>query len=72
VTGFTGLLAGLNLRLASTPTIVSHGSARGFEKIVPLLRGPRERNVPESALIFAGRALAAAKVGLTYSVRTDY
>src|SRR5207244_11414234 len=46
-------------------------SSRAFEKIVPLLRGPGERNVPESALILAGRALAAAKVGPTYSVRID-
>jgi len=49
------------LRLASTPTMMSHGSARGFEKIVPLLRGPRERNVPESTMIFAGSALALLK-----------
>ena len=34
---------------------------RAFEKIVPLLRGPRERNVPESTMIFAGSALALLK-----------
>ena len=47
-------------------------SSRAFEKIVPLLRGLGERNVTESAKIFAGRALPSAKVRLTYSVRIDY
>ena len=36
-------------------------SGRAFEKIVSLLRGPRERNVPESTMIFAGSALALLK-----------
>src|SRR6266478_2811822 len=36
-------------------------SVRAFEKIVPLLSGPRERNVPESTMIFAGSALALLK-----------
>src|SRR5439155_16906213 len=62
MTGFTELLAVLNLRLASKPTMMmSHGSARGFEKIVPLLRSPGERNVPESTMIFSGSALALPK-----------
>ena len=37
-------------------------SDRAFEKIVPLLRGPGERNVPESALIFAGQALGPLRL----------
>ncbi len=36
-------------------------SSRAFEKIVSLLRGPGERNVMESALIFVRRALAPLK-----------
>src|SRR5205807_6280208 len=36
-------------------------SSRAFEKIVPLLRGPGERNIPESTMIFAGSALALLK-----------
>jgi len=71
VTGFTGLLAGLNLRLASTPTMMSHGSARGFEKIVPLLLGAGERNVTVP-LDPRGAGSGFAKVSLTYSVRIDY
>src|SRR6266705_569673 len=47
-------------------------SSRAFEKIVPLLRGPGERNFTEFTLIFVGRAPAPAKVSLIYSVRIDY
>ena len=57
VTGLIGLLAGLNLGLASTP-MRGGGSHRAFERIVPLLGGPGERNVMEYALAVAGRVLA--------------
>ena len=36
-------------------------SGRAFEKIVPLLWGPRERNVPESTMTFAARTFAPLK-----------